>query len=68
MKTRDEIIKECVGAVVACWNHYNDEPLGTIPRATLAVYLDKLLPEAHYAEWEAASDEYQRYIDSENIL
>jgi hypothetical protein len=60
--TRDKIISECVGAVTACWNHYNNQPLGTIPKVTLAAYLDKLLPDIDCSEWEVASAEYQRYV------
>lgn len=26
-KTREEVVKECLSAIAACWNHYSDRQL-----------------------------------------
>jgi hypothetical protein len=58
----------CVGAVIACWNHYNDKPLDSLQRNVLQEHLRYVLPEISCAEWEAANIEYQRYVDSQNEM
>lgn len=59
-KTRQDVIDECAGAVVACFNHYADEPIGAREKKAIAKVLAKALPlEVSMAGYDKRVAEYE---------
>ena len=61
MKTRKEIVQECVQAATACWNHYADEPVTERQKDRLLFAIDEKMPQrVSTKEWQAYADEQDR--------
>ncbi len=61
MKTRKEIVQECVKAAIACWNHYADEPVSVPRRDRLLYAIDETMPQSVSTEyWQKYADEQDR--------
>lgn len=66
MKTRKEIIRECVQAATACWNHYADESLNQHHQDRLLFAIDEKMPQrVSTKDWQAYADEQDRRMESE---
>ena len=65
MKKRAKILDECVGAVRACWNHYNNYPISDECLVRVRAMMEDDFPLAFTSEWEKVSREYLAYVKSE---
>lgn len=65
-KTRQDVIDECAGAVVACFNHYADEPIGAREKKAIAKALAKALPlEVSMAGYDKRVAAYEAQYDEQ---
>ncbi len=65
MKTRKQIIDECVSAATACFNYYSDFKLSNEARLEIGRVLDSNVPDRiPTVIWQAYSDNYQDCVDS----
>ena len=66
MKTRDEIITECVRALRACYNYYADVALNEYTAECVRQMLDQTFPEDIATEdWAKLADNYRNRVESE---
>jgi hypothetical protein len=66
MKTRDEIITECVGALRACYNYYADVALNEDTAERVRQMLDRTFPEDIATEdWAKLADDYHNRVENE---
>ena len=67
MKTRDEIITECVGALRACYNYYADKPLDAFTAVSVDDLLTEILPATITTEdWQKYADDYDARVREES--
>jgi len=67
MKTRSEIIAECVGAVRACYHYYSDIPLDISVIDSLSGLLEEILPATITTEdWQKLADDYNVRVARED--
>ena len=65
-KTRGEIVIECASAIVACYNHYSDEPIPPQEVKHVVSFLNGFLPQKiDTKEWQAYADQYDAYVAAE---
>ena len=65
MKTRDEIIAECVGALRACYNYYADEVLSEYAADHVLEMLDRVVPQTISTEgWQKVADDYRARVEN----
>jgi hypothetical protein len=67
MKTRFEIIHECVGALRACYNYYSDKPLDPDVAGSVGDLLEEILPATITTEaWQAIADQHAARVAEED--
>lgn len=66
-RNRDEVLRECVKAATACWNHYADSPLSSASLDRLEMAFHGALPkEILTSSWQKFAEEQQKkYADEE---
>lgn len=67
MKTRNEIITECVGAMRACFNYYSDNPLPPTVASAVFAALSRTLPnKIPTDQWQKIADQYEARVLEED--
>lgn len=67
MKTRDEIIAECVEALRACYNYYSDKALDMSVTDSVGDLLAEILPQTITTEdWQKIADDYHARVENED--